>query len=543
VISSAGDIQARVGSLPEQGGGGAEVTGGMDVDLLLTAVGAGLLAILAAVVAGIVLVLRAKRSSAAAAFREEEYDIEGEGEDNFRDNAITQSPQKLAGDGVYGMATEGEPYISPDGVIYTRHEAQHPRSSCKTRRARSKSPGKKRHKHNVSKVSIHDQHSAGVEVRRMDSLSMYATGSSSSASAQGGQSIHEPIAKISMMSGLRKSKMKKKMKQQQQQQKQQQSAARTGTASHHVDEFEDEVTRMTRGPDRQVTRFQKGLGRGRSRGQSMDWQTNNSRSRSRSTSRQANVTQGQQVGRARSRSIDRRSPEQNAGPTRDSFETTEQRTAQQIQRSRSRSQGRRRQSRNSVPHIEPVVHESMGHRINIEIDQSRSRSGRSHCGGNLQRAPRQSTAEENPFALVGRDGATDVHREFETRQFEGAIPLVRSPVPTTRERPMAGPIENPNGVPVTITGKAQKHKPRYNNGQSRGAFIMSNDGKAGESAVLNSDLFTDSLVEDEEDGTEYTDISAISSRSIRSRVWEQMRNELAARQSVGMGLPMTPIHE
>ena len=72
----------------------------------------------------------------------------------------------------------------------------------------------------------------------------------------------------------------------------------------------------------------------------------------------------------------------------------------------------------------------------------------------------------------------------------------------------------------------------------------SDDEECDESAVLN-DLFTDSLNgdEEEEEGTEYTDISAISSRSIRSRIWEQMAKDLAAHQAAGMGPPMDPIHE
>ena len=74
-------------------------------------------------------------------------------------------------------------------------------------------------------------------------------------------------------------------------------------------------------------------------------------------------------------------------------------------------------------------------------------------------------------------------------------------------------------------------------------MITESEDEADESAVLNSDLFTDSLQEDEEDGTEYTDISAISSRSIRSRIWEQMAKDLAAREAAGMGPPMAPIHE
>ena len=77
-------------------------------------------------------------------------------------------------------------------------------------------------------------------------------------------------------------------------------------------------------------------------------------------------------------------------------------------------------------------------------------------------------------------------------------------------------------------------------------MITESDDEAEDSPVgLNpiSDLFTDSLQEDDEEGTEYTDISAISSRSIRSRIWEQMAKDLAAREAAGMGPPMAPIHE
>lgn len=522
----------------EQSGGsdgsGAE---GMNMNLLIIAVGAALIALM---IIAVGVVLRKRLSSSR---REEEYDGEDDDEDeNFHDNGA--KPQQR--DGVYGMATEGEPYISPDGVIYTRHEVK----------SDSKKKSKK-HKRSQSKVSINEQMS-GVEVRRMNTLSQY-TGTTGTFSEEEAQSIHEPIAKISLMNGLRKSKMKK---QQKKQLKQQQAVA----ASHaqETDSHFDNGTRTTNG---QVVRVQKGLGRGRSRSRSKEGRSH-SRSRSRSMPRQQQASTGQgqqQRGRTRSRSIDSRKPK--TMPQEESFGASEQRIAEQIQRSRSRSRSRGRQSQSSVPHIEPMTQEAIDQRgspvanhnlgnlphisiigadeearhrehLQIEIGRSRSRSGRSQGGRYSQRAPRQASAEENPFTFVGGE-----HQEFETRQFEREVPE-RTPIAPRRERPIPEPVENPNGVPTTIIGKNRKHKRSNSNGQSRGAFMITeSDDEADESAVLNSDLFTDSLQEDEEEGTEYTDISAISSRSIRSRIWEQMAKDLAAREAAGMGPPMAPIHE
>ena len=512
----------------------------MNMNLLIIAVGAALIALM---IIGVGIVLRKRLSRC-----EEEYDGEDDDEDeNFHDNGAKPRQQR---DGVYGMATEGEPYISPDGVIYTRHEAK----------SNSKKKSKK-HKRSQSKVSINEQLS-GVEVRRMNTLSQY-TGTTGTFSEEEAQSIHEPIAKISMMNGLRKSKMKKQQKKNQLQKKQKNTAV---SHAQETDSHFDNATRMT-GSDGQVVRVQKGLGRGRSRSRSKEGRSH-SRSRSRSMPRQqqASAGQGQQRGRTRSRSIDSRKPKPMSQEK--SFEASEQRIAEQIQRSRSRSRSRGRQSQSSVPHIEPMTHdepldqpgspvqnhnlgnlphisiveadEEARHRehLQIEIGRSRSRSGRSQGGRYSQRAPRQASAEENPFTFVGGE-----HQEFETRQFEREVPA-RSPITPRRERPMPEPLENPNGVPTTIIGKNRKHKRNNSNGQSRGAFMITeSDDEADESAVLNSDLFTDSLQEDEEEGTEYTDISAISSRSIRSRIWEQMAKDLAAREAAGMGPPMAPIHE
>lgn len=534
------DGQVKGAAIHQEQGGGSDASGaeGMNMNLLIIAVGAALIALMIIAV-GVVLRKRLSRRG------EEEYDSEDDDEDeNFHDNGA--KPRKQ-GDGVYGMATEGEPYISPDGVIYTRHAAKS--------NSRSKS---KKHKRSQSEVSINEQLS-GVEVRRMNSLSQY-TGTTGTFSEEA-QSIHEPIAKISMMNGLRKSKTKKQQKKMQKKQK--------STAVSHAQETDshfDNATRMT-GSDGQVFRVQKGLGRGRSRSRSKDGRSH-SRSRSRSMPRQqqASIGQGQQRGRTRSRSIDSRQPK--PMPQEKSFQASEQRIVEQIQRSRSRSRSRGRQSQSSVPHIEPMAHgepmdqpgspvqihnlgnlphisiveadEEARHRehLQIEIGRSRSRSGRSQGGRYSQHAPRQSSAEENPFTFVGGE-----HQDFETRQFEREVPA-RSPNAPRRERPMPEPLENPNGVPSTIIGKNRKHKRNNSNGQSRGAFMITeSDDEADESAVLNSDLFTDSLQEDEEEGTEYTDISAISSRSIRSRIWEQMAKDLAAREAAGLGPPMAPIHE
>lgn len=390
----------------------------MNMNLLIIAVGAALIALMIIAV-GVVLRKRLSR-------REEEYDGEDDDEDeNFHDNGAKSRRQ---GDGVYGMATEGEPYISPDGVIYTRHEAK----SNSTKKSNMK------HKRSQSKVSINDQMS-GVEVRRMNTLSQY-TGTTGTFSGEEAQSIHEPIAKISMMNGLRKSKMKKQQKKQLKQQKLKAAAA----ASHaqETDSHFDNATRMT-GSDGQVVRVQNGLGRGRSRSRSEEGRSH-SRSRSRSMPRQKQASAGQgpqQRGRTRSRSIDSRKPKMML--QENSFEASEQRIAEQIQRSRSRSRSRGRQSQSSVPHIEPMTHgepmdqrgspvqnhnlgslphisiaeadEEARHRehLQIEIGRSRSRSGRSQGGRYSQRAPRQSSAEENPFTFVGGE-----HQEFETRQFE-----------------------------------------------------------------------------------------------------------------------------
>lgn len=524
----------------DQSGGVDGNAAGMNMNLLIIAVGAALIALM---IIAVGVVLRKRISS-----RRDDHEYDGEDDDedeNFHDN----NDARPRGDGVYGMATEGEPYISPDGVIYTRHEAK----------SGSKKKSKK-HKRSQSKVSINEQMS-GVEVRRMNTQSQY-TASTGTFSEEEAQSIHEPIAKISMMNGLRKSKMQK------QQKKQKQQKQKAATAASHAQETEshfDNATRMT-GSDGQVVRVQKGLGRGRSRSRSKDGRSH-SRSRSRSMPRQqqVNAEQGQQRGRTRSRSIDSRKPKPMAQEK--SFEASEQRIAEQIHRSRSRSRSRGRQTHSSVPHIEPMAHGPIDHRdspdqnhnlgnlphisiieadeearhrehLQIEIGRSRSRSGRSQGGRYSQHAPRQSSAEDNPFTFVGGQ-----HHVFETRQFEREVPR-RSPITPRRERPMPEPLENPNGVPTTIIGKNRKHKRSNSNGQSRGAFMITeSEDEADESAVLNSDLFTDSLQEEEEEGTEYTDISAISSRSIRSRIWEQMAKELAAREAAGMGPPMAPIHE
>ena len=62
------------------------------------------------------------------------------------------------------------------------------------------------------------------------------------------------------------------------------------------------------------------------------------------------------------------------------------------------------------------------------------------------------------------------------------------------------------------------------------------------SDLLDIDSFNDDDLDDED--TDYTDISAISSRSIRSRIWEQMKQDAATQQAAGMGLAMmSPIHE
>ena len=506
------------------------------MNLLIIAVGATLVALM---IIAVGVVLRKRLSSSRR-----DQDNGGEDDDeeeNFHDNDA--KPQQ--GDGMYGMATKGEPYISPDGVIYTRHEVKS--------NSRSKSGKNKR---SQSTVSIKDEMS-GVEVRRLNTLSQY-TGTTGSFSEEV-QSIHEPIAKISMMNGLRKSKMKKQQKQLKQQK---------NTAASHAQETDSHFENATRATNGQVVRVQKGLCRGRSRSRSKEGRSH-SRSRSRSMPRQQanSAGQDQQRGRTRSRSIDSRKSKPATSTQGKSFETSEQRIAEQIQRSRSRSRSRGRRSQSSVPHIEPMTHDPMERRespvqdhnlgnlphisiveadeearhrehLQIEIGRSRSRSGRSQGGRYSQHAPKQSSAEENPFTFVGAQ-----HHEFETRQFDKEIPS-QSPITPRRQRPMPEPLENPNGVPTTIIGKNRKHKRSNSNGQSRGAFMITeSEDEADESAVLNSDLFTDSLQEDEEDGTEYTDISAISSRSIRSRIWEQMAKDLAAREAAGMGPPMAPIHE
>lgn len=75
------------------------------------------------------------------------------------------------------------------------------------------------------------------------------------------------------------------------------------------------------------------------------------------------------------------------------------------------------------------------------------------------------------------------------------------------------------------------------------------DDDEAESTVERPSFFSDLLYSfndddlDDED-TDYTEISAISSRSIRSRIWEQMKQDAAAQQAAGMGLAMmSPIHE
>ena len=109
-------------------------------------------------------------------------------------------------------------------------------------------------------------------------------------------------------------------------------------------------------------------------------------------------------------------------------------------------------------------------------------------------------------------------------------------------------VENPNGVPTTITGKTRKRS--KGNGRPKEQFVVAVPGADEDESVAERptffsellDSFNDEDLEDEE--TEYTEISAISSRSIRSRIWEQMNKDLAARQAAGMGPPMmSPIHE
>ena len=525
------------------GGSDGNGTGGMDMNLLIITIGIAIgAALIALMVIGVSVVLR-KRSA-----EKECNGMDDDEDENFHDNGV----KHRQGDGVYGMTTEGEPYISPDGVIYTRHEVKS--------NARSKS---KKQKQSKSDVSINDQ-MFGVEVRRVNTLSQY-TGIPGTTFSEEVQSVHEPIAKISMTNGLRKSKTKKHQKKNQFQQKQRNTAE---SNAQETDSHFDNATRMT-GSGGQVVSVQKGLGRGRSRSRSKEGRsTSRSRSRSMPRQQQSSTGQGQQQrGRTRSRSVNSRKPKPMAQEI--NFEASEQRIADKIQRRRSRSRPRGQQSQSFVPQIEPMIDELMEEngspahshnlgnlphigiveadeqarqREHLQVEIGRSRSVRSPQGGRYsQHTPRHSSAEENPFTFVGRE-----HQEFETRQFEREVPA-KSPITPRRERPMSEPLENPNGVPTTIIGKKRNKPKRSNsNGQSRGAFMITeSDDEAEDSVALNpiSDLFTDSLQEDDEEGTEYTDISAISSRSIRSRIWEQMAKDLAAREAAGMGPPMASIHE
>ena len=152
-------------------------------------------------------------------------------------------------------------------------------------------------------------------------------------------------------------------------------------------------------------------------------------------------------------------------------------------------------------------------------------------------------AERNPFSFFGDDTAAKRSQaDVQSKQNEH--------VPTMAPPPQV--LEHPP-VPTTITGRTRTRS--KSNDRSRRPMVAAvhddydDDGEA-ESVVERTTFFSELLGSfrdddlDDED-TDYTDISAISSRSIRSRIWEQMKqDDAAARQAAGMGLPMMrPIHE
>ena len=523
---------------------------------------------------------------------QKEYDEEdGDEEYTFHDNAKSR-------DRLHGMATQAEPYISPNGVIYTRREVE----SSSTR-----SPN----------ISITDQ-TAGVEVRRISTASQ----DSITTTSEEARSIHEPIARIAMKSGLSKFKA----------QKNKQNRFSVEETESHFDRTVNSQGLVT----------VKSLRRGRSpTSRPVQKQAKNKSLGTR------HALQAQHRERSRSRSFDGRNPTPRAQQEED-FETLEQRIAERMQRSRDRRQ------QPSVPQIESmsprdigddlhvghVPHEAGGaprkNELQVDIDRSRAHSRMSR-GGRFPQTPRQSSAEGNPFTFVGDGDADAADRSqavFESEQFEHNIPpehTQESPFsfvggaaatmtdnlefakhragevvariraeqataaaavanrsqavfesigsPTFAERnpftffgddtaakrsqaevqskqnehvpTMAPPppvVENPP-VPTTITGRTRTRS--NSNGRSRKAMVVAvpDDDDEEESIVVRTSFFSDLIdsfndedLEDED--TDYTDISAISSRSIRSRIWEQMKQDEMARQAAGMGLPMMrPIHE
>ena len=612
------EIPAIHNAIAQDNAIGQEQSNGTTRSLLIVAVGSGLMVLLMVILA---VVLRMNRSS----LRQKEHDDEdGDEENTFHYNAkscdrlnhgmttqkeydeedgdeeYTFHDNAKSRDRLRGMATQGETYISPDGIIYTRHEVE----SGSTR-----SP---------NNISITDQ-TAGVEVRRMNTASQ----DSITTTSEEAHSIHEPIARIAMKSGLSKGKA----------QKNKQKRLSLEETESHFDRTVNSQGLVT----------VKSLGRGRSpSSRPVQKQAKNKSLGTR------HALQAQHRERSRSRSFDGRSPTPRAQQEED-FETLEQRIAERMQRSRNRRQ------QPSVPQIESmsprdigedlhlghVPHEAGGaprqNELQVDIDRSRSHSRMSRGGRFPQSTPRQSSAEENPFTFVGDGDADAADRSqavFESEQIEHNIPpehaqespfgfvggaaatmtdnleaakhragevvariraeqataaaavanrsqavfesigsqtfAERNPftffgddtaakksqaevqskqnkhVPTMAPPPQV--LEHPP-VPTTITGRTRTRS--NGNGRSRGAVHDDyDDDEEAESVVERTSFFSelfDSFRDDDldDEDTDYTDISAISSRSIRSRIWEQMKqDDAAARQAAGMGLPMMrPIHE
>ena len=620
-VKSRAEIPGIHNAIAQDNAIGQEQSNGTTRSMLIVAVGSGLMVLLIVILG---VVLQMNRSS----LRQKEYDDEdGDEENTFHDNVkscdrlnhgmatqkeydeedgdeeYTFQNNAKSRDRLHGMATQGEPYISPNGVIYTRREVE----SSSTR---------------SSNISITDE-TAGVEVRRISTASQ----DSITTTSEEARSIHEPIARIAMKSGLSKFKA----------QKNKQNRFSVEETESHFDRTVNSQGLVT----------VKSLRRGRSpTSRPVQKQAKNKSLGTR------HALQAQHRERSRSRSFDGRNPTPRAQQEED-FETLEQRIAERMQRSRDRRQ------QPSVPQIESmsprdigedlhvghVPHEAGGaprqNELQVDIDRPRSHSRMSRGGRFPQSTPRQSSAEENPFTFVGDGDADAADRSqavFESEQFEHNIPpehTQESPFsfvggaaatmtdnleaakhrvgevvariraeqataaaavanrsqavfestgsPTFAERnpftffgddtaakrsqaevqlkqnehvpTMAPPppvVEHPP-VPTTITGRTRTRS--NSNGRSRRQMVVAvpdddYDDDEAESTVERPSFFSDLLYSfsdddlDDED-TDYTEISAISSRSIRSRIWEQMKQDAAAQQAAaGMGLAMmSPIHE